>query len=643
MNTTHESLLNPSSKERGAQSSTLRSCSSLAAARGVKLFGIALLALTALAGTVLAVPDAPTLAPPPRTAAPKFVAPKFNNTFEVLVFTLQRPVRIRVTALNEGKSIEELWRDRLKKAFDFFDRDGDGSLSAKEASYVFSDQGMTQLLANGFYQPGSTTNPTLSKLDKDGDAKVSFEEFVASYTLTAAQVLRAQPVQPDNTGGAAVTEALFKLLDANGDGKLTKEEVKVVEKFLATRDADEDECLSMQELTPNLNNPNFGRLRPQIAQPPNGVPYPVAAGSQMVVVYESGRIPGTVTQQVIKKYDKDDDFELTQAECGFDDITFKALDKDSSGKLDGEELDLWRTGTADLDLTLSMAPKAVDCVAKLADEKAAEARGFKLKQVEGGRLVLHVGRQPIDFWAFAPVLQYGQQSLKQQYGYLFTQAAGGKMHVTEKDLEGPNAVQFQFVRVIFDAADRDSDGKMTKAEFDAYFDLQDSFRNISLSLSPAIQTPSLFQLLDENRDGRLSVRELRTAWNRLVVLEETGADVLTKNIIQPSVTLRLSRTFDRFYVNQPVQPGGFVDPNRVVIPQKGPMWFRKMDRNADGDLSRSEYIGTKAEFDAIDADNDDLISLAEAEAWDTKMRAKDGEKPEKDPSPKPDNPKPDRR
>jgi Ca2+-binding EF-hand superfamily protein len=597
------------------------------------------------------VPDAPAprasareLAPAPRAAAPQFVPPKFNDTFEVLVFAAQRPVRVRVTALNEGKSVGAVWYTQLKKLFDFCDRDGDGFLSEKELRYAFSDAGLSQLLANGFYQPGGVSGPPFAAADKDGDGKVSFEEFATSYPRTASQMLRALPQQPDNTGNAAVTEALFKLLDADGDGRLTRAEVLAAEKLLATRDADEDECLSMPELVPNLPDPRFGGRRVLLTPlPPNGNPYPAPAGAQTVVVYESGRVPGTVTQAVIKKYDKDGDFELTRAEIGFDDATFKALDTDGNGRLDGEELDAWRTGAPDLDLTLSMAPRATDCVAKLADEKAAAARGFKVKQVEGGRLVLYVGRQPIDFWAFSPVLQPAQQSLKLQYGYLFTQAAGGKGHVVEKDVNGPAAVQFQFLRVIFEAADRDADGKLTKAEFDAYFDLQDGFRNLGMSLTPAMQTPSLFQLLDENRDGRLSVRELRTAWDRLIVLEEPGAEVITKNVIQPAVTLRLSRAFDRFNNgNFAAAPAVFVDNPRVpAAPQKGPLWFRKMDRNGDGDVSRTEFIGTKAEFDAIDADGDDLISLAEAEAWDAKVREKEKDA-EKDP-PRPDRPKPDRR
>jgi Ca2+-binding EF-hand superfamily protein len=577
----------------------------------------------ALAGTVVAVPDAPALAPAPRTAKPKFVAPKFNDSYEVLVFANQRPLRIRVSALKEGKRIGELWVDRLRKAFEYLDRDNDGTLNEKEAKNVFSDQGMVQLLANGFYQPGGPSAPTLAKLDKDNDGKVSFEEFVGYYSLAGAQLIRSQPITPDNFQNAAVTEAIFKMLDADGDGKLTTEEVKAVEKLLATLDSDEDECLSMAELSPQLYGRNPGRG--QFAQPipPNGV-YPTPVGSQMVSVFPVNMIPGTVTQQVIKKYDKDGDFELTPTEIGFDTALFTKLDTDKNGKLDGEEFDAWRTGEPDLELTLSLGAKAVDCVAKLTDEKAAAERGFKLKQVEGGRLVLHVGRQPIDFWAFAPIVQYAQGNLKQQYGYLFTQASGGKKHVEEKDLNGPNAVQFQFVRVIFEAADRDGDGKMTKEEFDAYFDLQDSFRSISLSLTPAVQTPTLFQLLDENRDGRLSVRELRTAWNRLIVLEEPNAKVISKNIIQPSVSLRLTRTYERFFVNQPQQPG-FVNPNQPMVPTKGPTWFRKMDRNADGDLSRTEYIGSKEEFDLIDTDRDGLISLEEAEAFDKKQREKEKE------------------
>jgi Ca2+-binding EF-hand superfamily protein len=596
--------------------------------------------LTSLTGAVFATPDAPratapaprlakakpeapTTAPAPRVAKPKTLPYPIADTQEVVVFNQNRPVRIRLHIQMEGKSISELWYEKLHNVFEFFDRDKDGYLDAKEVERIFSDTGITQMLQNGFYQPTPNDRPTLERLDTNGDGKVSFEEFAIYYKRSTSIILRPQPAVADNPQGAAATEALFKLLDKNGDGKLTKDEVKAAEKLIATLDTDEDECLSLNELLPNFNNQQFVRGGIQPLQPAVG--QPLSSANQIVMTYEPGRIPGTMIQKLIEKYDRNGDYELTREEIGFDEQTFARLDRDGNGKLDGEELDAWRTGPPDLEVTLSVGTKASDCVAKVTTpEKDVAARGFTIKQTEPGRMIIRNGRQPIEFWASAAV-GYQQPPLKNQYMYLFTQAAGGKDHVTEKDLSGPNAVQFQFLRTLFDAADADGDGKLTKAEFNAYFDLQDAFRNVALTVTPAVQTPTLFQLLDENRDGRLSVRELRTAWDRLLPLEPSGGDVITKAAIQPSVSLRLSRSMERFYVGQ-VQIAYGQQPNQVPVPQKGPAWFRKMDRNGDGDVSRSEFLGTKAEFDEIDTDHDGLISLEEAEAWDKKMREKEGNK-----------------
>jgi len=594
---------------------------------------LATLTLILLAGGVVAAPPAP--APRPATPRVPAVAPlprevkpfplSVADTQEIVVFAPNRPVRIRLAVLVEGKSIIEAWEAKLRAAFNHFDRNKDGFLNATEVQNIFSDTGVAQMLQNGYYQPTPQDLPTLERLDTDKDGKVSFHEYAAYYKASTALLLRPQPPAAENPYGAAITEALFKLMDANGDGKLTKDEVKGVEKLLATKDTDEDECLSQAELVPNFNDP---RLRQFGGAQPNGLPAPRPTAAQTVFTYEPGRIPGTLTQQLLKYYDKNGDFELTREESGFDEETFARLDKDGNGQLDGPELDAWRTGPADIEVTLSLASKPIDCMAKVTtDRETLARRGFKLTQMDNGRVIICTGRQPIEFWAFTNTVNYQQPSLKVSYAYLFTQAAGGKDHVTEKDLNGPNAVQFQFLRTMFDGADADGDGKLTKAEFDAYFDLQDSFRNAALALTPAIQTPTLFQLLDANGDGKLSVRELRTAWDRLLALEPNGGDVVTRAAITPSVSLRVSRGMDRYFANQGQAAFRAANQNQqVTVPQKGPAWFRKMDRNADGDVSRSEFLGTRAEFDAMDTDHDGLISLEEAEAWDKKMRPADEKK-----------------
>ena len=541
--------------------------------------------------------------------------------YEMVVFATNRPVRIAVTVRYEGKPLAERWRAALRGAFEYFDRDKDGTLSAAEVKNIFADTAMAPMMQTGFYQPSAGSEPTLAVLDLNKDGKVSFDEFAAYYRTSAGRVLQSLPTQPDNPNNTQATESLFKFFDRNGDGKLTKEEVAGIESLIATKDADEDECLSFAELVPNFQDPRVRALGAQPV-PPNGMPAQPST-PQNIVGYELGRIPGTVTQRLLKQYDKDGDYELTKAESGFDDATFARLDADRDGKLSGEELDQWRLGPPDLDVTLSIAPKAVDCVAKVTtDAKRVEAMGFTVRQVESGRLIVRSGRQSVEFWTYGAVLNSptARFTIKQQLSSLFQAAAGTKGHVLDKDLVGQNAVNFQLIRVIFDPADADGDGKLTKEEFDRYLDVQQTFVDLGIALAPAVQTPTLFQLLDENRDGRLSVRELRTAWDRLRTLEEPGAVELTRSIIQPMTSVRLCRVVDRGTLQQQLVAVNAPNLGPTGAPQKGPLWFRKMDRNADGDVSRVEFLGTREEFDAIDADHDGLISVLEAEAHELKTR-----------------------
>jgi hypothetical protein len=56
------------------------------------------------------------------------------------------------------------------------------------------------------------------------------------------------------------------------------------------------------------------------------------------------------------------------------------------------------------------------------------------------------------------------------------------------------------------------------------------------------------------------------------------------------------------------------DPSR-------PDWFRNMDKDTDGRLSRTEFIGTDEQFKQIDTNGDQFISPAEARAADAWFRA----------------------
>ena len=53
---------------------------------------------------------------------------------------------------------------------------------------------------------------------------------------------------------------------------------------------------------------------------------------------------------------------------------------------------------------------------------------------------------------------------------------------------------------------------------------------------------------------------------------------------------------------------------------KGPLWFQRMDRNGDGEISLREWLGSKEDFQRIDTNGDGVISLEEAERADAQFR-----------------------
>jgi Ca2+-binding EF-hand superfamily protein len=114
-----------------------------------------------------------------------------------------------------------------------------------------------------------------------------------------------------------------------------------------------------------------------------------------------------------------------------------------------------------------------------------------------------------------------------------------------------------------------------------------------VSLTAVSGPVGLFDLLDADRDGQLSVAELRGAKSALANWspDEAGASlVIVQGVARPPA-VPLVRTFRR---------------------GAGPAWFRAMDRNGDGYVSPREFLGTPEQFRKLDADGDGLISPEEA-------------------------------
>lgn len=527
---------------------------------------------------------------------------------DVVFFTETRVVRVRLNLKVAGQPLREAWVKQLRRYFDYLDRDKDNSLNPFETEFVFSNTAVQQMLQNGqaFNRPNEPGR-MFADFDRDSDGKVSIDEFVAYYTPSTATLLRVQPSFNRDQFAEPMTEELFKLLDRDGDGKLTKIELAEMEKLLPVLDQNEDECLAALEFVPNLFS------RPRLA-PPRVVGQPqVNPATQPLQIYRPGTIPETIAEQILIRYDKDKNLRLTKAESGFDDATFTALDRNKDNELSIIDLMAWRDLPADLTFDLTFSTKQSECVTRLypgADGKPAPLAGSVIIRDDGTTYV-RLGQQQLELGTLASL----GVNFNQGRNFLFTfdQADSDKKgYLTEKDITGP---QYQLLRILFDVVDRNGDGQMTRQEYLDYYELQQSFTGLPLGMTHVTQTPSLFSMLDENRDGRLSTREMRKAWERLKNLEPGNAEFITKAILQPQATIRYCRA------NQLFQAVNFNNYNPVVQPTtRGPNWFRKLDRNNDGDLSRSEFPGTVEDFDRLDTNNDNLISVEEAEEADKRLK-----------------------
>jgi hypothetical protein len=104
---------------------------------------------------------------------------------------------------------------------------------------------------------------------------------------------------------------------------------------------------------------------------------------------------------------------------------------------------------------------------------------------------------------------------------------------------------------------------------------------------------------------------LKNAWKSLTTYLGTTDDVIDG--IGGPTELRLILHRGQVAHQNSVPPNG-AQRRSAPAPARGPLWFRMMDRNGDGYVSRREFLGSKEEFDRIDTNHDGLISPEEAEA-----------------------------
>jgi Ca2+-binding EF-hand superfamily protein len=471
------------------------------------------------------------------------------------------PVLVGLRVQLDGRPLDEAhraaWDDYVRRLFAHLDRNGDGILDEREAAPA-----PPPILPQG---PGGPARFAFNfaVLDSDSDGKVSLAELAEYYRQFGDGPFQVRALG-NGPPADALNAALLRHADRNGDGKLSREEIVTLPELIAALDRDGDELVSASELM----------------QTPVAVPRPARAREMMMRV---GTAPPSTVPVV------------PEGRSGL-----AALLQTRYGERDGG-WDKFADRPPDLTLTARLGNRrpgepAVEVTAP-GPARVTKADDGVILELAGARLEFRALRDVI------PSVAAGQQAaLVRRWRDLRGERAG--------PLSLKAAQADRWVAGLFPLLDRDGSGGVDEAEARAFAE-QVLGPQVRAQMSRAVLlTPAagrgLFDFLDRNRDGRLSRRELMNASALLTPYMRDG--VLNVEAIPASHHLVLGlAAYDPS--GEPEEEPGLPLYGAGAVP----LWFRKMDRNRDGDISPKEFLGTREQFRRLDLDGDGLISLAEAE------------------------------
>jgi Ca2+-binding EF-hand superfamily protein len=520
-----------------------------------------------------------------------------DSVQDVMFLTETRPIFIRLRLDAGGKAFRAAWLESVKAMHSYLDRDGDGTLTKEEA-----DRGSLPMMVRAA-TGGAAALPRADLDSNPKDGKVSLEEL-AEVLRPALGPFRVQ------VGRLAVdkNDALFIHLDRNKDGMISKDELSAAVTSLHRFDLDDNELIDSKEMDP-FSNPMAANLEDQTRRGKY-------AAVPTVIELSSNDPTNRPVRLVLKKYDRGmsdgsvaGDNRLSPAEFAIESKDFTSSDTDSDGALDTEELRryLGQVGP-DLELVVklsggSSAATTIEAAGVGAKPLPPEVRVQKLSD---GDIEIAIGEVSLDFHADGG--EHAAENARRYYA--------GQFQASDKDnnkyLEKSEVKDHGPFASLFDMMDKDGDGKLYMKEVDAFVDQQTQAARSQMVMAVDDQGRAIFAIMDLNRDRHLGVREIRDAVERVKSWDRNGDGQIRSDEIPHHYQLSIGRGqitavgMGRFAAREmPVTDGS-------RGPTAGPSWFRKMDRNRDGDVSRREFLGPRTAFDRLDLDHDGLIDAKEA-------------------------------
>ncbi|MBI3866780.1 MAG: EF-hand domain-containing protein [Planctomycetia bacterium] len=502
---------------------------------------------------------------------------------DVLLMLDESPLHLRFHLSLSGISLASARNAYAERLMKQLDTDGDGKLSPEEAarSPLSTARGK---VTGGAYVKSLDGNRT--KTHKD------ILDILQQVDQAAAAVVYRQDTSASNND-----MEVFRFLDTDGSGYIDASEMAAAAAKILQRDLDQDECVTFQEFLPQPD-PDEVAAQVVVARP-GASERPVATKADLIFDVGQPLLP----RAMFKKYDRNRDNKLTAAELGWEPERVKMLDRNSDGKLDERELSKVAETPVDLELAIDLAGAAegepVFTILATAGQRIDDARRPDLVRLAFAKTTLTLSFRKIDpiKAAVANAMQVFNRLDVDGNGYLDKQET---------------SMGIRFERGLFDALDADGDGKIFGEEMEKYVKVRGEPAATQARVNLYDMGRGFFESLDANGDGRISMREMKSAGKALQKMARKDPSRLTPS--DPVRNFHIEFLRGSFVLFGPTDQmiAQNAPPNFAERASVGPIWFQRMDRNNDGDLTWNEFLGPREAFHRIDTDGDGLIDAKEA-------------------------------